>query len=66
MSRAFRCRYCPDRPDRLPDWRLERRGDAVVEWSCDTHLPGVAEMMQRSGERTELVLKQSNIQEVDR
>lgn len=52
MSRAFRCRYC----DRLPTWRLDRHGDAVVDWSCDQHLAGVAEMLKRPHERTQLTL----------
>jgi hypothetical protein len=55
MSRAFRCRFCGPLND-LPAWRLDRRGDAVVDWACDLHLVIVAAGLQRDGERTELVL----------
>lgn len=52
MSRAHRCETC----DSLPAWRLERVGDAVVTWVDDRHLPEVLRRLQRSWERTEVVV----------
>jgi hypothetical protein len=58
VSRAYRCRFSPEQcPDREPRWRLDRRGDAVVDWACDQHLAGVMEMLQRPRERTEIVVR---------
>jgi hypothetical protein len=34
MSLAFRCEECGI----APDFRIERRGDAVVTWACYDHL----------------------------
>jgi hypothetical protein len=55
VSLAYRCRYCED-PNRQPTWRLDRRGDGVVDWSCDQHLAATVEMLQRPWERTELII----------
>lgn len=57
--RAYRCPFC----DRPVGWRLDRRGDAVVTWACHLHLSLVAEVSQRPGERTELVLTSVPIEE---
>jgi hypothetical protein len=58
MSRAYRCRYSPDQcPDREPRWRLDRLGDAAVDWACDQHLAGVVELLQRPWEKTEVVVR---------
>jgi hypothetical protein len=63
VSRAYRCRFSPDQcPDREPRWRLDRRGDAAVDWACDQHLAGVVEMLQRPHERTELVIRPHEVQ----
>jgi hypothetical protein len=37
-------------------WRIERRGDAVVTWSCDAHLAEECKTMQRDFEVSELVV----------
>lgn len=42
MSRAFRCEV----DEVPPDWRIERRGDAVVTWSCHDHLAKVCARLQ--------------------
>lgn len=40
---AYSCPFCHQRGT----WYLLREGDAVVSWSCDTHLPLVLESLQR-------------------
>ena len=56
MSRAFRCGVEVCR-ELMPDWRIQRRGDAVVSWACDNHLARVCRELQREWEpRTELVV----------
>jgi hypothetical protein len=52
VSAAYRCQECNARPD----WRLERRGDAVVTWTCGDHLVLVLWQLQRPVERTEIVV----------
>ena len=37
------CPFCHERGT----WSLLREGDAVVSWSCDTHLPLVLDSLQR-------------------
>ncbi len=49
---AYRCRYC----DGHGSWRLLRRGDAVTTWACHDHLARAAMDLQRTHERTELVV----------
>lgn len=51
MSRAYCCEVC-DAAD--PHWRIERWGDAVVTWACDTDLAEVCERLQRDHEVTKL------------
>ena len=53
-TRAYRCQGC----DGLPNWRLDRRGDAVVSWACDDDLIPLLRELQRSFERTEIVVRQ--------
>ena len=43
----------------LPRWRIERRGDAVVSWSCNQDLSEVCLRLQRDHEITELVVSDS-------
>lgn len=38
-------------------WRIDRRGDAVVAWSCDSDLAAVLLSLQRSWESSELVVE---------
>lgn len=49
---AFRCHSCHD----TADWRITRRGDAVVEWACQEHLAMICTYLQRDHEITELVI----------
>lgn len=51
MSRAYCCEVC-DTDD--PRWVIERWGDAVVTWACDTDLAEVCERLQRPNEVTKL------------
>jgi hypothetical protein len=51
MSRAYCCEV-DDAPD--PHWVIERWGDAVVTWACDSHLAEVCERLQRDREVTKL------------
>lgn len=51
MSRAWCCEVC-DSDD--PHWSVERWGDAVVTWACDTDLSEVCERLQRDHEVTRL------------
>jgi hypothetical protein len=53
VSKAYRCKIC----DTKPVWVIERRGDAVVAWSCDTHLAAICAEMQRWWEDTRLIVK---------
>lgn len=48
--KAYRC-------GDLPVWSIERRGDAVVSWSCSLHLHEVFRELQRPHERTALVVR---------
>lgn len=52
MTESYRCGVCGG-PVR---WTVERRGDAVVTWSCDPHLAEVCRDLQRQWEVTELVV----------
>lgn len=54
MSRAYCCEVC-DTDD--PHWVIERHGDAVVTWACDTDLAEVCERLQRGGEVTKLSVR---------
>ena len=47
------CEVCgvPD-----PNWRVLRRGDAVVSWGCDDDVYAVLHRLQRDWEITELVV----------
>lgn len=53
---AYACEHC-----NLPDahWYIERRGDVRCTWSCDEHLGYVCNRMQRTGEKTELLITAS-------
>lgn len=51
MSRAYCCEICSDAD---PHWVIERCGDAVVTWACDTDLTEVCERLQRDHEVTKL------------
>lgn len=54
MSRAYCCEACDIAG---PHWVIERWGDAVVTWACDTHLAEVCERLQRDREVTKLSVK---------
>jgi hypothetical protein len=54
MSRAYRCEVCEVAD---PHWTIERWGDAVVTWACDTDLAGVCEALQRPNEVTKLSVR---------
>lgn len=43
-SLAFRCLMDGD----VPDWRIERHGDAVITWACDDHLILVLRDLERA------------------
>jgi len=51
VSRAYCCEACDDAD---PQWSVERWGDAVVTWACDTDLAEVCERLQRDHEVTKL------------
>jgi len=51
VSRAYCCEVCEGAD---PHWEIERRGDAVVTWACDTDLAEVCERLQRDHEVTRL------------
>jgi hypothetical protein len=51
MTRAYCCEVCDVTG---PHWTVERWGDAVVTWACDTHLAEVCERLQRDHEVTKL------------
>lgn len=53
MSRAYCCELCDLAG---PHWAIERKGDAVVTWACDTRLAEVCAGLQRDHEVTELVV----------
>ena len=55
MSFVYRCDSC----DGLPDWRIERFGDAVVSWACFRHLSYVCLTLQRAHEHTRLAVMQA-------
>lgn len=52
MSRAFYCEACDD----IADWRILRRGDAAVTWSCVADLSRVLQDFKRRGEVSEFVV----------
>lgn len=52
MSLAYYCQACSGDAH----WRIERRGDAAVTWSCWIDLGRVCLDMQRDHEHTELVI----------
>lgn len=52
MSVAYVCAQCGQQPF----WRIERIGDAMVSWACDTDLARECKDLQRDGETTRLVL----------
>jgi hypothetical protein len=54
VSRACCCEAC-DAAD--PHWVIERWGDAVITWACDTDLAEVCERLQRDGEVTRLSVR---------
>jgi len=56
MAPVFCCEVCDDPK---PQWRLDRRGDAVVSWACDGHLSVVCHRLQRYWEITEIVVSSS-------
>lgn len=45
---AFRCEVCHGHPM----WELERIGDVVVTWACDSHVQEALVALQRPHERT--------------
>jgi hypothetical protein len=47
---AYRCEVCHGESS----WRLDRYGDAVVSWACDTDLAALLRAGQRPGERTKI------------
>lgn len=52
MSWSNRCPLCSGSPpDEMPEWRLDRHGDAVISWSCDEHLGAVMRGLQRPQDR---------------
>jgi hypothetical protein len=58
---AYRCRVCAG----PPTWRLDRHGDAVVDWSCDDHLQLAAEDLKRPFERSVFTLTVTRSDEHD-
>jgi hypothetical protein len=53
-GKAFRCGECGVDPV----WRIERQGDAVVDWACVDHLNEVCADLLRSWERvTTLIVR---------
>lgn len=54
MSRAYCCEACDTAE---PHWVIERHGDAVITWACDTHLAEVCEGLQRDHEVTGLSVR---------
>ncbi|HEX3957774.1 MAG TPA: hypothetical protein VHZ03_14245 [Trebonia sp.] len=53
---AYCCEVCDDAD---PRWRIERWGDAVVTWACDTDLPEICGRLQRDREVTKLSVTDS-------
>ena len=53
-TRAYCCEVCDIAG---PHWVIERWGDAVVTWACDTHLAEVCERLQRDHEVTSLSVR---------
>lgn len=56
MSKAYCCEIC-DAAD--PHWVIERRGDAVITWSCDDDLSAVVAGLQRDHEVTAVIVADS-------
>lgn len=57
MSYAFLCEVC----NASAVWRLDRRGDAAVTWTCEEDLSDVLWKMQRNWEVTEVVVRKATI-----
>jgi hypothetical protein len=60
VSRAYHCEVCDIAG---PHWVIERCGDAVVAWACDTDLAAVCERLQRDHEVTKLSVKDARKQQ---
>lgn len=58
-SPAFVCRVCwqTAKVTDKAEWRIHRRGDAVVSWACNLHLAEECHRLQRDFEVTELVVR---------
>lgn len=50
VNYAYRCYVCAV----MPEWSLERVGDAVCTWACGAHLQTVMREMQRPWEVSEI------------
>lgn len=59
IGEAYRCGSCNE----TPFWRIERRGDAAVSWSCTKHLHDVCADMQRMHEITKLIVSVASLLE---
>jgi hypothetical protein len=55
---AHRCPMC----GHVPQFRLERRGDAVVSWACAGHLADECVNLQRDWETTEIVVRLARLE----
>lgn len=55
---AYRCQMC----GHVPQWRLDRRGDAVVSWACADHLSDEIVNLQRDWENTEVVVRMARLE----
>lgn len=47
---AYRCYVCAE----MPEWSLERVGDAACTWACGSHLQTTMRAMQRAWEMSEI------------
>ena len=47
---AYRCYVCAE----MPEWNLDRVGDAVCTWACGEHLQTTMRAMQRPWEVSEI------------
>jgi hypothetical protein len=54
VSRAYHCEKC----DGVASWRMDRRGDAAVSWSCNVDVDAVLLRLQR-GSGTEIVVRRA-------
>lgn len=50
---ANRCEVCAGNPN----WRFDRKGDAVVSWACNDHLLEVLMNLQRDWEDTQITVR---------